>query len=81
MAGTIAKTDLPTDPKELRAALNPMLKPLVDASQKLGLVCQYANKEAPLVLPDTIDTSVIGSGERRVRCFWRSRGASAQARP
>jgi hypothetical protein len=30
MAGTIAKTDLPTDPKELRAALNAMLKPLVD---------------------------------------------------
>jgi hypothetical protein len=30
MAETIAKTDLPADPKELRAALNAMLKPLVD---------------------------------------------------
>ena len=30
MAETIAKTDLPADPKERRAALNAMLKPLVD---------------------------------------------------
>ena len=30
MAETIAKTDLPADPKERRAALNAMLQPLVD---------------------------------------------------
>src|SRR5271165_4424167 len=30
MAETIAKTDLPADPKERRTALNAMLKPLVD---------------------------------------------------
>ena len=30
MAETIAKADLPADPKERRAALNAMLKPLVD---------------------------------------------------
>jgi len=30
MAETIARTDLPADPKERRAALNAMLKPLVD---------------------------------------------------
>ena len=30
MAETIARTDLPADPKERRAALNAMLKPLID---------------------------------------------------
>src|SRR5208337_5007557 len=30
MAETIAKTDLPADPKERRTALNAMLKPLID---------------------------------------------------
>ena len=30
MAEKITKTDLPVDPKERRAALNAMLKPLVD---------------------------------------------------
>ena len=32
MAETIARTDLPADPKERRATLNAMLKPLIDCS-------------------------------------------------
>ena len=35
----------------------------------LTLVCRYANKEAPVVLPETIDTCVMDYDERRVHCF------------
>ncbi len=39
------------------------------AQRPLTLVCRYANKEAPVVLPDTIDTCVMDYDERQVRCF------------
>ena len=39
------------------------------AQRPLTLVCRYANKEAPVVLPETIDTCVMDYDERRVHCF------------
>ena len=38
-------------------------------SGRSRLICRYANKEAPVVLPDTIDTCVMDYDERRVHCF------------
>ncbi len=39
------------------------------ASRPLKVICRYANKVVPVVLPDTIDTCVWDGDERRVRCF------------
>ena len=39
------------------------------AIRPLKMICRYANKVVPVVLPDTIDTCVWDADERRVRCF------------
>ena len=39
------------------------------ASRPLKVICRYANKVVPVVLPETIDTCVLDHDERRVRCF------------
>ncbi len=39
------------------------------AIRPLRMICRYANKVVPVVLPDTIDTCVWDADERRVRCF------------
>ena len=39
------------------------------AIRPLRVICRYANKVVPVVLPDTIDTCVWDADERRVRCF------------
>jgi hypothetical protein len=44
--------------RNLRAAIRP-----------LKVICRYANKVVPVILPDTIDTCVWDNDERGVRCF------------
>ena len=39
------------------------------AIDRSGVICRYANKVVPVVLPDTIDTCVWDDDERRVHCF------------
>ena len=39
------------------------------AIRPLRVICRYANKVVPAVLPDTIDTCVWDADERRVHCF------------
>ena len=39
------------------------------AIRPLKVICRYANKVGPVVLPDTIDTCVWDNDERRVRCY------------
>ena len=39
------------------------------AIRPLRVICRYANKVVPVVLPDTIDTCVWDADERRVHCF------------
>ena len=42
---------------------------LRSAIRPLKVLCRYADKVVPVILPDMIDTCVWDYDERRVRCF------------